>query len=116
MAKFYGKIGYAETSETSPGVWTEVITERYSRGDVLRNTRRFQSTENLNDNLVINNTISIVSDAYAAQNFHTMRYLEWMGALWKISNVEVQRPRLLLTISEVYTGEIPVLEEVDDEE
>ena len=104
MGKFYGKIGYAVTSETSPGVWEEAITERNYSGDVIRNTRRWQSGQNLNDDLVINNTISIVSDPFADLNFHSMRYITWMGANWKITNVEVQRPRLILSIGGVYIG------------
>jgi hypothetical protein len=102
MAKFYGIVGYAKTTETAPGVWAEVITERNYSGDVIRNTRRLQSSENLNDDLVINNIISIIADPYAYQNFHTMRYVYWMGVFWKITSVEVQRPRLLLTIGGVY--------------
>lgn len=102
MAKFYGKIGYAETKETALDVWTEGITERSYYGDVLRNTRRWESGENLNDNLNINNLISIVADAFAYQNFHSIRYIEWMGSKWKVTNVEVQRPRLILTIGGVY--------------
>lgn len=104
MAKFYGNIGYAESSETAPGVWTNGITERESSGDVIRNTRRFQQGSGVNDNLEINNQISIVADPYASLNFNKMIYLEWMGAKWKITNVEVQRPRLLLTIGGVYNG------------
>lgn len=104
MAKFYGKIGYAETKETVPGVYTETITERSYKGDVLRNTRRWESSENLNDNLNVNNLISIVADAFAYDNFFSMRYIEWMGSKWKITNVEVQRPRLILTIGGVYNG------------
>lgn len=104
MAKFYGIIGYAETVETTPGVWTEVITERNYSGDVIKNTKRWQAGENLNDNLMINNTISIVADPFAYQNFHAIRYINWMGALWKISNVEVHRPRLILSIGGVYNG------------
>ena len=105
MAKFYGVIGYAVTSETAPGVWTETITERNYYGDVIRNTRRLEGGENLNDNVTVNNTISIVADPFAYSHFHTMRYVTWMGASWKIINVEVQRPRLLLTIGGVYNGE-----------
>lgn len=105
MAKFYGSIGYAETSETSPGVWTEVITERNYYGDVVRNSKRWQSGENLNDNLVISNEISVIADPFAYENFHTMRYIKWMGASWKILKIDVQRPRLLLTIGGVYNGE-----------
>ena len=104
MAKFYGKIGYAETTETTPGVWEEVITERDYYGDVTKLTRRWQSTDQLNDNLEVNNIISILADPYATRHFHAMRYVAWMGASWKITSVEVQRPRLLLTIGGVYNG------------
>ena len=102
MAKFFGKIGYAETQQTSPGVWEEKITEREYFGDLIRNTRRLQSSGNLNDNIVVANDISIVADPFANQNFHAMRYVEFMGTKWKISNVEVQYPRLILTLGDKY--------------
>lgn len=105
MGKFYGVIGYAETSETAAGVWTEVITERNYSGDVIRNSKRSQAGENLNDDLTVNNEISILADPFAYQNFHAMRYINWMGALWKIVKVDVQRPRLILSIGGVYNGE-----------
>lgn len=105
MAKWFGVIGFAETEETKPGVWTEKITERNYYGDVTRNTSRLQSSDQLNDSVNVANVISIVADPFANQNFHAMRYIEFMGANWKISNVEVQRPRLLLTIGGVYNGE-----------
>lgn len=105
MAKFYGVIGYSETIETAPGVWTEGVTERNYYGDVIRNTRNLQSSGEVNDNITINNIFSIIADPYAYQNFHAMRYLNWMGTSWKISSVEVQSPRLLLTIGGVYNGD-----------
>lgn len=105
MAKFYGPIGYAVTEETKPGVWEEKITERMYYGDLSRNTRRLQSTEQLNDNINIANEISIVADPFANENFHSMRYVEFMGAKWKITNVEVQYPRLILSVGGVYNGE-----------
>lgn len=105
MAKFYGKIGYAITEETTPGVWEERIIERVYYGDVTRNSRRLQSSENLNDNIVISNEIGIVADPFAYQNFHQMRYVEYMGAKWKISNVEVKYPRLVLQVGGVYNGD-----------
>lgn len=104
MAKFYGAIGYAGTSETAPGVWTEGITERNYYGDVLRISRRLQAGENLNDDLVVNNEFSIVADPFAYENFHNMRYIKWMGASWKINKIDVQRPRLILSIGSVYNG------------
>lgn len=105
MAKYYGKIGYAITEEVKPGVWKKKVTEREYYGDVTRNSRRLQSSGNLNDNIVVSNEISIVADPFANENFHLMLYVEFMGARWKISNVEVQYPRLILTIGEVYNGE-----------
>jgi hypothetical protein len=102
MAKFYGEIGYAETVETVPGVWKEQITKRRYFGDVLRNVGKVRDGENLNDDLVLDNRLSIVADPFAYEKFHSMRYVEWMGALWKITSVEVQRPRLILTIGGVY--------------
>lgn len=102
MAKFFGSIGYAKTEQTSPGVWEEKIIEREYFGDLTRNTRRLQSSESINDNIVVANEISIISDPFANQNFHAMRYVEFMGTKWKISNVEVQYPRLILTLGDQY--------------
>ncbi len=104
MAKFYGVIGYAETVEIKPGVWKEQITEKTYYGELVRNTRRLQTTDQLNDNINVANEISIVADPFANQNFHSMRYVEFMGAKWKITNVEVQYPRLILTIGGVYNA------------
>ena len=106
MAKFYGLVGYVEAteSETSPGVWTDVATEQYYKGDVIRDTRRWEVGKGLNDDLTISNQISIVADAFAYQNFSTMRYVKWMGVSWKILSIDVQRPRLILTLGKVYNG------------
>lgn len=104
MAKFCGVLGYAETKETSPGVWTEQIVERKYYGDVIRNSRRWGPGEHLNDDLTVNNSLSIVADAYAYENFFAIRYVEWMGVRWKVNWVEVQRPRLILTVGGVYNG------------
>ena len=104
MAKFYGVIGYAVTKETAPGVWTEEITEQSCYGDLTRNMRRLQDSGDLNDDINVANEISIVADPYANANFHSMRYVAFMGAKWKISKVEVQYPRLILTLGGVYNG------------
>lgn len=105
MAKWFGVIGYAEQVETKPGVWKNAITEREYFGDMTRNTRRLQSTDQLNDNVDISNDISIVSDPYAIQNFHSMQYATYMGTKWKVNSVEVQYPRLILSLGGVWSGE-----------
>lgn len=105
MAKFYGKVGYSITSETRPGVWEPTITERMYSGDLVRNTsRRLESSGGVNDNISISNDISIVADPFANENFSSIIYVEFMGTKWKVSNAEVQYPRLLLILGGVYNG------------
>lgn len=106
MARFYGKVGYIETVETESGngVWQEQATERSYYGDVLRNSKRWERGEGVNDDLNVSNRISIVADPYAFRHFFAIKYVEWMGARWKVETVEVERPRLILTIGGVYNG------------
>lgn len=104
MAKFYGIVGYVDTVDKGEGVWVEEPIERNYYGDVLRNNRRLEVTDRLNDNININNQISIVADAFAYDNFFKIRYVKWMGTLWKVTNVEPQRPRLILTLGGVYNA------------
>lgn len=107
MAKYYGAVGYAESVEgtgENEGIMEDIIVERKYYGDVLRNTRRWESGSDILDNLRINNQFSIVADAYAYDHFFAMKYIRWMGTCWVITNVEVQRPRLLITIGGVYNG------------
>ena len=108
MAKFYGKVGYGEAVESGPGVWTDTIIERIYMGDVPRNARRLESGDQLNNDLKVNNSISIVADAYANEHFFAMRYVEWQGVRWIISEVTVEPPRLLLRLGGVYNGPTPV--------
>ena len=107
MARFSGTIGFLSTRETDPenhpGVWDEVITERRYYGDVLSNSRRWdQNGHSINDNLVINNRISVVADKFATANMGAMKFVRWLGVAWKITNVEIQYPRVILTIGGEY--------------
>lgn len=103
--KFSGKIGFIETAETEPGIWEPMITERYYKGDVVKYGRRRETkSDSVNDNINISNQISIVSDSYAANHLQFMKYAEFMGAKWNITNVDVDYPRLTLSLGGVYTG------------
>lgn len=104
MAGFHGRIGYAQSVESAPGVYTDEISERGYYGDVIREARQYNTTDQLNDNLVLSNRFSIVADDFASENFSTMRYVVHLGVYWKITNVEVQRPRLILSVGGVYNG------------
>lgn len=102
--KFFGTVGYVETMELQPNIYKEVSTERNYYGDVLRNVRRNEGGQHLNDNINVNNLISIVADEYAYGHFFAIRYVIWQNSKWKVTNVEVSRPRLILTIGGVYNG------------
>lgn len=104
MAKFYGLIGYSIQEESVPGVWVERIVEHNYYGDVIRNNRKLQSSNQVNDKITISNEISIVSDPFANENFHAMRYVVYMGIKWKVSSVDIQYPRLTLTLGDKYNG------------
>jgi hypothetical protein len=109
MARFHGRVGYGESVEAAPGVWEDQIVEREYYGDVIRNARSLQEGENLNFDLSVRNSISIVADAYANNHFFSIRYVEWAGALWTVQSVEVQSPRLILRLGEVYNGPTPAV-------
>ena len=107
MARFFGKVGYGESVETAPGVWIDQIVEYSYYGDVVRNSRELRQGQYLNDDLSVQNSISIVADAYANEHFFAIRYVEWAGTLWTIDSVEVLIPRLLLRLGKVYNGPTP---------
>ena len=109
MARFFGRIGYGIPVETAPGVWQDEIVERSYFGDIVRNARNLREGENLNFDLSVQNSISILADAYANDHFFAIRYVEWAGTLWTVSTVEVQSPRLLLRLGEVYNGPTPAV-------
>lgn len=105
MAKFHGIIGYSEPVETRPGVWTEQIVEKTHSGDLLRNTGNWNTNpDSTNDNLKLSNQVSIVANPYAINHVHQIKYVEFMGAKWKVSSANVQYPRIILTLGGVYNG------------
>jgi len=107
MAKFHGVIGYGESTEISSGVFEDTIVEIAYSGDVIRNVRKLREGDQVNDDILVQNSISIVADAYANEHFFAIRYVVWQGARWKVTDVEVQRPRLLLRLGGVYNGNTP---------
>ena len=106
MARFYGEIGYGTSVETPPdsGIWVDEITEHSYYGDVIRNTRKLDDGEGLNNDISVQNSISIVADEYAVSNFFDIKYIRWAGTLWTVTSVEVKSPRLILALGSVYNG------------
>jgi len=104
MAKYHGRVGFGDTVEVRPGVHVDSVVEHIFYGDVVQNRRGLQQGENLNKDITASNSISIVANAYAREHFFAIRYVEWAGQLWTVTDVEVQAPRLILQLGEVYNG------------
>lgn len=102
MAKFSGKIGYVVQTESRRGVWEDISIDKQRCGDFVKNAKKITSSDNLNDELTVANVISIIADRFATDNFRFIRYVEYMGAKWKVTQAEIQYPRILLTIGGLY--------------
>jgi hypothetical protein len=100
--KFYGRVGYAVDVETAPGVHGEEIVTMNYYGEVTRNSRRIEASENGNENIVVNNAIDIMADAYAYRHFYAIKWVEWLGQKWKVNYAEVKRPVISLTLGGIY--------------
>lgn len=107
MSKFFGEIGFATQVETSPGIWEDKIIEKQYYGDITRESRRFSASEQVLDNINLSNQLSIIADGYVVDNVQNLRYVRWLGGLWKISYVELKFPRLVLELTGVYNGPTP---------
>lgn len=105
MNKWYGLIGYATMVESAPDVWKEQITERMTSGNIQQLSRRLKDESQVNSNVVITNALSILADPYAIQHFQDIRYAEVWGTKWRVNNIEVNYPRLLLHLGEQYHEE-----------
>lgn len=108
--KFHGKIGFwkwdKEVRDT--GIFRPVIEERKYVGDIYRNSRLFkEASDKANDDLVISNQISILSDLYLRENFTSIKYVEWQGAKLKVTKIDINYPRIILEVGGVYNGPIP---------
>lgn len=106
MARFLGEVGYGESVETAPdsGVWVDIISEYDYQGDVIRNTRALDNTDNVNGEITVANQISVIADEYAFEHFFNIKYVRWAGVPWTVTTVEVRSPRLILSLGSVYNG------------
>lgn len=113
MPKLYIKVGFGVTSEgtfTEPGVtpvigngvWTQTITEKYYYGELTNPISRWSVSDKINEDLTVSTQISIVADAFANQNFHSIKYVEYLGTKWRATSVEVNRPRLIIQLGGEY--------------
>lgn len=107
MVRFVGKVGYAIPTDRGGGVWTTEITERTYYGEVKKATVSVDDGEKVNPDIRLQHRISIVADPFALDNFMYLKYVEWAGHCWQTPNVELARPRLILSLGGVYNGKRP---------
>ena len=109
MNRFYGAVGYGRSVENpvGSGIWKDEITEHVYTGDVIRNTKRNETGDTVLPDISVQNSISIVADAYANDHFMLIKYVRWAGVLWTVPSVEVRAPRLILNLGSVYNGPTP---------
>lgn len=107
MARFCGEVGFIEDVEDPPGsgIWKHTATEVSYKGEIFRNVKQNETGTGANDDVVIQNRISILSDPYGFNHFFAIRYVKWMNAVWSVSSVEVEYPRLILSLGGLYNGE-----------
>lgn len=95
-------IGYAIETETEPGVWCTTIEEHRYFGDLIRQNHRTTGDNKINPEFTISNQISFIADQFAYMNFHKIRFIEIMGVRWQPATIDIERPRLIITVGGVY--------------
>lgn len=109
MARYCGVVGFSSSTEveTKPGVWEYEITERKYYGDISKDFRKAERSDKILGDISINNIFSIVADPFAFENFQFIRYLMYAGVAWTVESVEVQYPRLIISVGGRYNGPFP---------
>lgn len=105
--KYYGYIGFLSTEDTGDGVWTPRIKRKLYSGDILRMARNKDSGEHINDGLRITTMVSLYIDPWFEENLSQIRYIEYMNAKWDVSYVDIQYPRINITLGGLYHGDEP---------
>lgn len=103
--RYSGMIGFAPTkNKGDDDIWSEKIEEHPYKGDIVRHSYNAQNVEKLTDDVQVNMQISIVANEFAYNFMHLIRYATWRGVKWRVTSVEPQYPRLLLSLGGVYNG------------
>lgn len=109
MPKYYGRVGYAITYEDpdEPGIWVDKIKEVDVYGDTMRKSTGWQNSGQINDDLSLNCQVSILMGTIAPEHYPRIKYATVGGTKWKVTSIEPQYPRLLLTLGGEWNGEDP---------
>lgn len=104
MSKYCGVLGFEITGEIKPGVWESTVVEKEVFGDLIRINRRFANSSSINGEININNEISIIADFFIHEHLQSLKYATIGGIKWIITNMEIQYPRVILSLGGIYNG------------
>lgn len=107
MAKWSGIIGFVKTEEQpqGSGVWKQIVTHRKYKADVTRASKRIQTAQQVNNNITLNNELSILADPYLIENLYCITFIQFANAWWSVNSVTLDYPRITLEIGGVYNGD-----------
>lgn len=103
--KYSGNIGFwIDDVEIRPGVFKSEMVEKPYTGDIIKSYQHWTGAEHINQNLTLNNKISIIADLYLNQHISSIKYVTYMGTKWRVSSLEINYPRVVIEMGEVYNG------------
>lgn len=104
MAKYAGKVGFATQTETSPGVWEDVTVERLMKGDVIRANTTISMDGKVNGDVTFNHRVSLVGASLPLMEYYNIKYITLDGYKWEVKSIEIQRPRIIVTLGGMWNG------------
>lgn len=104
MAKYAGLVGYGAQVETSPGIWEFEEKDIFMTGDVIRQVASIRYESKVSPDISISHRISLVADKYALDNYYNIKWAEMDGQKWTVTGVEVQRPRIIVSLGGLWNG------------
>lgn len=105
MARYHDKVGFIVHDDNQlTGKVTVRAVERPYYGRILEHTRRWESTEHLNDDLTVANQIAIIANDYAFEHLSAIAYAHWMHGYWKVTSIRIKGPEIILTLGGVWNG------------
>lgn len=105
--RYFGKVGFGIPTDLGDGVWSDDMIERAYKGVINNAVQSVQESDKVNDDVRLQHRIEIMADAFAQENYSRIKYVELTGSLWTVQSVEIQRPRLLLTVGGPWNGRTP---------
>lgn len=104
--KWFGEIGYFVESNNVDGIVTDsFITQQYY-GDIIKDYKTNTSENAVNEDFELSNRISVVADPYLISHFHKIAWISFMETKFKVRSVELQYPRLIVSLGGVFREEV----------